>query len=298
MFEVDEWSRAQLLLEKAREAGAPLSEVRLIDVDGCGDVLPEALVPTLTPALREIAGGSTPEVVRSDLPLTVDQAAFLMRVDAAEVTALISMELLPGNEVEGVTFVEAGCASKARDQLIFDSGSVRSDDERPSRSSLTKDRGRPDLPGQALTADAWRTVGALLEKRRRASQRTSTIRLVGPDGTSHLIPDGIISVIRSAARELLLDNQHTVVRSDLRLTFAQAALSLRSSEAVIEKLVERGRLHSEDWHGLRLISLGDAISCCSGVIENNILKPPEELRRRRKDIFGNERRRTDTEPER
>lgn len=281
MLKVDEWSRTQLLLEKARETGVPLSEIRLIDTVGYGDVLSDRLVPILNQALRVTLTGSKPEVVRADLPLTIEQAAFVMRANADEVAALIEMNLLPSDEVEGVTFIAAGQASMARDEVIFDFTSSCEADSAKSSSPVrwTTDQGESALRRRGSHADTWHETRTLLKKVQASGEQRSSIRLIGPDGVSHVIRDRLVSVVRSAARELLLGNQHTVVGSDLRLALPQVALSLQCSEQVVEKLIERKRLYCEDSDGLRVVALGDAISCGAGPLENSILRRPEGLRR-------------------
>lgn len=71
----DVWARAKGLLESRRESGEKMSNIRLLDTNGEGEVLPECLVKVLLQAARELELGRTPVVTHGDLPVDFIQAS-------------------------------------------------------------------------------------------------------------------------------------------------------------------------------------------------------------------------------
>lgn len=71
----DDWTRAKQLLEKYRELGGEMSNIRLVDTNGEGEVLPQAMVKVLLQAARELELGRIPVVAHGDLLLDLVQAA-------------------------------------------------------------------------------------------------------------------------------------------------------------------------------------------------------------------------------
>lgn len=72
---LNDWTRVMILLEKQREAGEPMSDVRLVDSEGAGEVLPQKLIRVLLQAAREMELGREPVVAHGGLLLDLVQAA-------------------------------------------------------------------------------------------------------------------------------------------------------------------------------------------------------------------------------
>ena len=93
-------------------------------------------------------------------------------------------------------------------------------------------------PGE-VTAKELATFGRVLELRRRRGQ---TPRLVGPDGATTELPEGIHDLLVSIVEHLKAGNGVTVIPMHAELTTVEAAEILNVSRPFLIKQLEAGAL--------------------------------------------------------
>lgn len=108
--EPTEWDQAQKLFEYVQRNGEKQADICLMNPNGCGNTLPAALIPVLRSALRELVMGRDPVVVRGDLPLSIDQASWVME-SSPDVTQL----MLATGKLEARTNRHGSAAIRLRD---------------------------------------------------------------------------------------------------------------------------------------------------------------------------------------